>query len=305
MARWTMVEQMGPERPGEWDAMRAAPRLYRPVSALADHTEIIGHWHSHIGYRTRALPRGAVTLIIDVGQRQQVDFYAADGRTKLRVPPAFITGSHTASYVSEMAADESAMAVHFRPGGAFPFFGIPLSDLENAHVGIDQVWGRAGIELHEQLIDAPTAAARFSILENFLLSRPWSSARRHPGVAAAIAAIEHNPSIRIADIRDLVGLSTKRLIALFRAEVGLSPKAYARIRRFQSALRLLGTGSAAGARIAADVGYFDQAHFVREFRSFTGMTPTQYAQQRILLPSHVPVAQQMRHKYPRPLAAAR
>ncbi|MFZ1161579.1 helix-turn-helix domain-containing protein [Mycobacterium sp.] len=285
--------------------MRAAPRLYRPVSALADHTEIIGHWHSHIGYRTRALPRGAVTLIIDVGQRQQVDFYAADGRTKLRVPPAFITGSHTASYVSEMAADEPAMAVHFRPGGAFPFFGIPLSDLENAHVGIDQVWGRAGIELHEQLIDAPTAAARFSILENFLLSRPWSSARRHPGVAAAIAAIEHNPSIRIADIRDLVGLSTKRLIALFRAEVGLSPKAYARIRRFQSALRLLGTGSAAGARIAADVGYFDQAHFVREFRSFTGMTPTQYAQQRILLPSHVPVAQQMRHKYPRPLAAAR
>ena len=305
MARWTMVEQMGPERPGEWDAMRAAPRLYRPVSALADHTEIIGHWHSHIGYRSRALPRGAVTLIIDVGQRQQVDFYAADGRTKLRVPPAFITGSHTASYVSEMAADEPAMAVHFRPGGAFPFFGIPLSDLENAHVGIDQVWGRAGIELHERLIDAPTAAARFSILENFLLSRPWSSARRHPGVAAAIAAIEHNPSIRIADIRDLVGVSTKRLIALFRAEVGLSPKAYARIRRFQAALRLLGTGSAAGARIAADVGYFDQAHFVREFRSFTGMTPTQYAQQRILLPSHVPVAQQMRHKYPRPLAAAR
>jgi AraC-like DNA-binding protein len=179
-----------------------------------------------------------------------------------------------------------------------------LSDLENAHVGLDQVWGPAGIELHERLIEAPTMAARFSILENFLLSRPWSTVRRHPSVAAALAAIEDNPSIRMADIRDLVGMSTKRLIALFRAEVGLSPKAYARIRRFQAALRLLGTGTA-GARVAADVGYFDQAHFVREFRSFIGMTPTQYAEQRILLPSHVPVAERVRHKYPRPLAAAR
>ncbi len=101
-------------------------RMYRPSSALADHIEIIGHWHARVGYRSRALPRGAVTMIIDVGQRQQLDFYAADGQTKLTVPPAFVTGSHTASYVSEMPADEPAMAVHFLPGGAFPFDRCPL-----------------------------------------------------------------------------------------------------------------------------------------------------------------------------------
>ena len=115
-----------------------------------------------------------------------------------------------------------------------------------------------------------------------------------------MAAIEDDPSIRMADIRDLVGVSTKRLIALFRAEVGLSPKAYARIRRLQAALRLLSAGSLGGARIAADVGYFDQAHFVREFQSFTGMTPTQYTEQRIVLPSHVPV---VRQKFTRPRSA--
>ena len=71
--------------------MLDAPRMYRPVSALADYTEIIGHWHAHVGYRSRALPRGAITLIIDVGRRQQLDFYAADGRTRLSVPPAFLT----------------------------------------------------------------------------------------------------------------------------------------------------------------------------------------------------------------------
>lgn len=80
--------------------MLNAPRIYHPVSALADYTEIIGHWHADVGYRSRALPRGAITLIIDVGRRQQLDFYAADGCTRLSVPPAFLTGSHTASYVS-------------------------------------------------------------------------------------------------------------------------------------------------------------------------------------------------------------
>jgi AraC-like DNA-binding protein len=277
------------------------PRIYRPASPLAEHTEIIGHWCARVGYRSRALPRGAVTVIIDVGQRQRLDFYAGDDDTRLNVPPAFITGSHTASYVSDIAADEPVVAIHFRPGGAFPFFGVPLSDLENNYVGLDQVWGRDGRELHERLIEAPSAPARFSIVEKFLLSRSWSSANRNPGVATAMAAIEKNPSIRMADIRDLVGMSTKRLIAAFRAEVGLSPKAFARIRRLQAALRLLDAGAVGGAHIAAEVGYFDQAHFVREFQTFTGMTPTQYADQRIVLPSHVPV---LRHKNTRPPLAA-
>ena len=97
---WVIVDRVGPQRPPEWDVMRDAARIYRPTSALADYTEIIGHWHAPVGYRSRALPRGAVTVIIDVGQRQQIDFYAPDGQTKLTVPPAFITGSHTTSYVS-------------------------------------------------------------------------------------------------------------------------------------------------------------------------------------------------------------
>ena len=281
--------------------MDSALHIYQPAPPLGDYIEIIGHWCSKgVGYRSRALPRGAVTVVFDVGQRQRLDFYAADGHTRLCVPPAFITGSHSSSYVSDITADEPVMAIHFRPGGAFPFFGIPLGDLEDAYVGLEQVWGCDGRELHERLIETPSAATRFSVLEEFLLSRPWFVVHRHPGVAAAMAAIEDNPSVRMAAVRGLVGMSTKRLIASFRAEVGLSPKSYARVRRFQAALRLLSTGTASGGRIAADVGYFDQSHFVREFRSFTAMTPTEYGQQRILLPSHVAVE---RHKYPRPLVA--
>ena len=165
------VVRMGPDSAVEREPM-AGPRLYQPIPPLADYVEFIGHWRRRgSDYRGRALPRGAVTIIFDVGHRQRLDFYAADGKTRLSVPPAFITGSHTVSYVSDITADEPVMAVHFRPGGAYPFFGKPLC----------------------------------------------------------------------------------------------------------------------------------QAHLVREFRSFTGMTPTQYRQRRIVLPSHVPVE---RHKYPRLPASA-
>ncbi len=71
--------------------------------------------------------------------------------------------------------------------------------------------------------------------------------------------------------------------------MGLTPKTYLRVRRFQAAMRMLDAGGVRGARIAADLGYFDQAHFVREFRSFTAMTPTQYTERRTWLPSHVGV----------------
>jgi AraC-like DNA-binding protein len=265
------------------------PSLYRPPPPLGDHVEFFGHWRTcGSSYRSRALPRGAVTIVFDVGRRQQLDFYTADGRTRLTVPPAVVTGPHRASYLTDIAADEPAMAIHFRPGGAYAFLGIPLGDLEDLSVGLDDIWGRSGHELHQRLIAAPSPAARFAILEGFLLARARFSVRRDPGVAEAMAAIEADPSVHVASLCRGAGLSTKRMIALFRAEVGLAPKAYARVRRLQAALRQLGAGTAGGARIAADIGYFDQAHFVREFRSFAGMTPAQYRRQRLVLPSHVP-----------------
>jgi AraC-like DNA-binding protein len=284
-------------------SMGAGPRLHRPRGPLADHVEFFGHWlHRGGSYRSRALPRGAVTVVFDVGDRQRLDFYAADGTTELSVPPAFITGPQNVSYVSEIAPDEPVMAVHFRPGGAFSFLGMSLSDLAGGPVGIGEIWGGAGRELHERLIEAPSIPDRFALLERFLLARAGASRQPDPSVGAAMAAIEADPSVRSAEVRRMTGLSTKRLVALFRAEVGLAPKEFARARRFQAALSRLGDGASGGARIAAELGYFDQSHLVREFRAFSGMTPTSYRRRRILLPSHVPWEG---HKNPRPRGPAR
>jgi hypothetical protein len=118
-----------------------APQLYRPRSPLAPYIDYFGYWRRESGepHQSRALPRGAATIIVDVGGRQRVDFYAADGRTRLDVPPAFIAGAGTASYVTQIDAAQSVLTIHFRPAGALPSPGfrwaswrIPASVLQTS-----------------------------------------------------------------------------------------------------------------------------------------------------------------------------
>lgn len=273
--------------------MTAGPQLHRPRPPLTDYIDYFGYWARDTGgpHRSRALPRGAATIVVDVSGRSWVDFYAADGHTRLDVPPAFIAGAGVASYVTRIDAAQTVMTVHFRPGGALPFTGIPLGELENSCIGLSELWGNDATVLRERLVEASSAVSRIALLESFLLGCMLCDGRQHhPGLAAVLGRVEHNPSLRVANVLELTGLSPKRLTALFRTEVGLAPKAYLRVRRLQAALKRLNAGEARGATIAADLGYFDQAHFVREFRSFTALTPSQYAHRRSWLPSHVELA---------------
>lgn len=266
------------------------PQLFRPRAPLADYIEGFGYWDRTAGaaHRSRALPRGAVTIVIDVGGRSQVDFYAADGYIRLPVPPAFIAGAGTTSYVTHIDAAQTVMTIHFRPAGALPFLGIPLGELTDSCLGLAELWGADATVLRDRLTDAPSAAARVVLLEAFLLNRMQTDANpRHPALAAVLDGVEHHPSMRVSDAVELTGLSPRRLINLFRTQVGLTPKAYLRVRRMQAALQRLDNDAAGGADIAAELGYFDQAHFVREFKAFTAITPTQYARRRSWLPGHL------------------
>ena len=264
-----------------------APQLCRPGPPLDRHVEYIGYWRSgDDAIRDRALPRGAATLIVNLGSQGQLDLYAADGHTRLDVGAAFLSGPHTTSYVSDIAPGTPVLAVHFRPGGAYPFCGTSLHELANANFDAEAVWGVDARHLQERLFDARSPSDRFALLEEFLLRQARFSAPRHPGVARALDAIEQNTELRIAEAGRLTDLSPKRLIALFRNEIGLTPKAYARVRRFQAALRAL-RDDVGGAEIAATTGYFDQSHFVREFRTFAALTPSQYLRSPLRMPSHV------------------
>ena len=268
-----------------------APRRYRPRPPLADYVQHFGIWAPGAGtteaHASRALPRGAATVIIDISGRADLGLYASDGRTPLPVPPAFIIGAGVTSYVTRIDPTQASVTVHFRPAGALAFTGCPLSELEDRYVDLADLWDSSAEVLREQLIQASPVATRVALLEAFLLHRMRGRhARPEPQVASVLDAAERSPSMRVSQAHDLIGWSPKRFNALFRAQVGLSPKAYFRVRRMQAALRALDT-SACGATIAADLGYFDQSHFVREFQEFAAITPTQYARRRSSMPGHV------------------
>lgn len=266
------------------------PQLFLARPPLSESIAYFGYWDRRTGgpHRSRALPRGAATIVIDIGDRPQVDFFGADAQTRVRVTPAFFIGAGTASYVTHIDTAQTVITVHFRPGGAWPFVGIVQGELTDACVGLDELWGREAATLRPQLAEASSATARVMLLEAFLVNRLRDKQfALHADVTTVLDAAERNPSMRVGDAVALTGLSPKRLINMFRAQVGLTPKTYLRVRRLQAALTRLDSGAAGGAALAAELGYFDQAHFIREFRAFTETTPTQYLRRRSWLAGHV------------------
>ncbi len=146
------------------------------------------------------------------------------------------------------------------------------------HVRVDELWGARGNQLREQLLAAGGGEAVFRVLESALTARIVDPRPMHPAVAAALASRRgaRVPS-RVAEIERDAGYSAKHFIALFRAAVGLTPKHYCRVLRFNTAVRCLASAKGENlADLAASAGYADQPHMTREFRDFAGVTPTQY-----------------------------
>jgi AraC-like DNA-binding protein len=187
----------------------------------------------------------------------------------------------------------SIIGVHFWPGGAFPFFKLPVSELADRHVELDALWGESASELRERLCAARTSARRFRLLENALTSRLYSRTENHYAVRFALKAFASAESEQtIARVTQKIGLSQRRLIQVFKEEVGMSPKLFCRVRRFQNVLASVREEAAPDwARVAVDFGYFDQSHFINDFRFFCGLTPTEYVRQwsSSVLPNHVPL----------------
>ena len=150
----------------------AGPFLHHPGPPLSQHISYLGYW-KHTGpapHRSTALPRGALTIVIELSGREQLDF-AAVGHSPLQVPSSFVTGAGTTSYVTQIDPGQTVMTVHFRPAGARAFLGIPLGDLQDRCVGIDDIWGGPSRTLREQLTETTSAAGRVALLEQFLLGR--------------------------------------------------------------------------------------------------------------------------------------
>jgi AraC-like DNA-binding protein len=227
-----------------------------------------------VALRRRELPSEIAPLIITFGAPFRL-FDAAD-RSRFQLVGSFLTGAYDTYALVETTGPYTCVQVNFTIAGARLFLQQPLKHLANREVPIDNALGRFGRELESRLHDAPTWAERFDLLDQVILARVTAASTPPPAVMHAWQQlVNHRGEVEIASLVRESGWSHKHFVAQFSEHFGLSPKVMARVLRFGRAAELLQQSERGRlADIAYACGYYDQAHFTRDFTAFAGVTPT-------------------------------
>jgi len=261
-----------------------------PSHALAPFIDVIWGVSGAHDYNSEVvLPNGVVELMVNFGPVQKVVGYG-DRAADESFRRFWIAGIQDRPLVIASPQGADHMGVRFRPGGAHAFFGIPMDELRGRVVDLDLIVGASvAAELRERLQATDDDAARCRIAERWLLERRYAV---HPYFATTRRALDMLDSsaydLTVAELCDRLGLSNRHLIEQFREVVGLPPKTLFRIQRFHAVVNALkGRYEADWAQVASRFGFSDQPHLIREFRHFSGVTPTQFLSARSVDHAHV------------------
>jgi AraC-like DNA-binding protein len=223
----------------------------------------------------REAPWGGVPVIIDIGAGWNVAS-PADGYGPSRYR-GFVAGMHDAFALVEAAGPSFGVQVDLSPLGARRLLGVPMHELTNRIVALEDLLGRDARLLTERLADAPAWPERFAIIDEALTRRLAAARPVSPGVEWAWCRLAATAgAVPVGTLGRELGWSRKRLVASFREEIGLTPKTCARVLRFEALLDRLhaSLGPVSWAELALECGYYDQPHLVRDVRRLAGVTPT-------------------------------
>jgi len=245
-----------------------------PLSRFVDYLWWLSDRPAHA--RERIVPTGTQELVINL-DADVFDIRSAesDGSAR-RFSGAMVSGCYGKYFVIDTRAHANLLGVHFRPGGARAILGLPLGEIADQHVDLDVLWGPVARELRDRVGRASSTHERFRIVQSELLKRLAldSRSRAHPAVALALGRLKDERS-SVGPVAAELGMTSRRFIELFTAEVGMTPKLYARVQRFQSALMQAHRTRANWTELALAVGYCDQSHLIRDFVSFSGFSPSE------------------------------
>ena len=243
----------------------------------------------YVGYRQtgsmpgrhRGLPSPYVTFILTLSDPLEIAVHS-DPRQRPEVYETLLGGLHTTPAIISHPGRQSGIQLALEPLGARALLGMPAAELANLDVPASDVLGPLAAELYARIRLAPSWPQRFAMLDELLLRRLQPERSAPQAIAAAWCALKQSGgALSIPDLADSIGWSSRHLAERFRGELGLSPKAAARVIRFDRARRQLGHQVASGAPcsladLAARYGYYVQAHLAREFRELAGCSPSQW-----------------------------
>ncbi|GAA3570857.1 AraC family transcriptional regulator [Nonomuraea rosea] len=225
----------------------------------------------------RQVPRTEIVMIFSWGDAFLMsDPRTANGGTVLR---SFVAGLHDSYVLVSNTGGSHGIQVDLTPVGARMLLGVPMYEVANRTIGLEEVAGRWSATAVARLAEAPGWSSRFAILDEILAARIRAAGPVDPRVRRAWARLRGSQGrLAIASLAEDVGWSHRHLLARFKEEVGLPPKAVARILRFQRAFDYVRRDSGTPwAEVAQLCGYYDQAHMLREFRGFAGAPPARLA----------------------------
>ena len=239
----------------------------------------VGYWdHADHAVRRREVPGMGVTLILSMGPSMQVSGPAMRLPVTVR---SFVAGLHQGPAMTEHDGLQSGIQVDLQPLAARSILGAAMDDLADRTTNLEEVLGASAERLMGSLAEARTWSERFGLLDAALAE----AARTGPAPSVESRWL-HGQLLRrdadssVARLVEETGRSHRHLVAGFKRDVGLGPKAFTRLVRFRRAVELIRAGRPL-ALVAAGAGYYDQAHLGREFRALAGTTPGRYRQEEV------------------------
>lgn len=263
-----------------------------PKPPLRNFVGLIWQYHGLVQphFLERVLPTGTMGIIINLAEDTTRIYHPSDSTRIETLRGSVLSGPYSGFFLIDTAEQLSVLGVSFTPGGAAPFLAVPATEARDAHVSLEDVWGLSARHLRDELLSADPQE-RLRIIQEWLLARANGDLTRHPAVTYALTEFSGVPHTRtVSAVTDRVGLSSRRFIQLFDEEVGLTPKLYCRIQRFQHVIKLAHQSEDIDwADLAAMSGYYDQSHMIRDFQEFSGLSPSAYLKDRGPHLNHVPL----------------
>ncbi|TDR48900.1 AraC-like DNA-binding protein [Tahibacter aquaticus] len=257
---------------GQWQVA-----LRQPHAALRAHVAQLWHGAGQVSYqRDRILPQARSYLLINLGPPQ---YMFLPGPPEIRVVFDDIWFSGLYEGPIECAAPQGSvlLGVAFSAGGAASLLPWPQAELANRTGPLQDLLGPRARQLRQRLLETPSVAQRLDLVEDWLLAACISGRNVHPLVHWALARLADSAGrVRAEALARDAGCSRKHLTTLLSRSVGLPPKSLARVLRFQHVLGRLGRQAPDWAQLAADGGYYDQSHLIRDFQQFSGLTPAAF-----------------------------
>lgn len=225
--------------------------------------------------RNTIVPDGCMKLIFHYGDLYK---HIIDKENSVLLPKVFLIGQLTKPYEVEPTGETGTFFVCFHPHGFLPFASFSIKEMENTAVDLEKIFGKDGQEIAQNILTANSTSERIDLIETFLFYLLTDTETIDHFVKSTVETILiANGQLSVNELSKQNNINRRQLVRKFSSTIGLSPKQLSKIIKIQTTLKTLLTKEVTSLTdLAYENEYFDQAHFIKDFKEFTGLTPKEF-----------------------------